>query len=60
MIYTFFSECNMQVTDVFIMYIAINYNYTIKLFLDMYEYVMQINITQIFVFNFKHLLSLQV
>ncbi len=36
-----------------LLYIAIKYNYTIKLFFDMYKYVMQINITQIYFFNFN-------
>ncbi len=36
-----------------LLYIAINYNYIIKLFFDMYEYAMQINIAQIFLFKFS-------
>ncbi len=36
-----------------LLYIAINYNYIIKLFFDMYEYAMQINIAQIFLFTFS-------
>ncbi len=36
-----------------LLYIAINDNYIIKLFFDMYEYAMQINIAQIFLFKFS-------